>query len=320
MKKTRENKGITLIALIITIIVMLILVGVSVNVALNGGLFDTAKTAAEKTDQAVQGEKDLAVYVELMAESDELAKRYPFNGIFGVRQVGLRDTNISDLYAYILEKYGATTENLNYSTAIKAANTFYEIYDREIQRVASASNRQLFWENLANPMNDNGFYYQDFTPTTEDINTRVTLQLAFMFSKNSPIKGSVNGIAIIDTKVNNVRHYVIGNPNIIFDTNSTDTNIVTINTAYNTAFPGGHFPIDAITGTAVSGFTMFGSIMGRGEICVLTEEIANSDMGGLLSADASGNTEQVDPKDYIGHTICLLSEQETGSKVARISA
>ena len=50
---TSHNTGITLIALIITIIVMIILVGVTVNVALNGGLFDTAKEAAEGTeDQA----------------------------------------------------------------------------------------------------------------------------------------------------------------------------------------------------------------------------------------------------------------------------
>ena len=35
----KQNKGITLIALIITIIIMLILAGVSVTVALKGGLF-----------------------------------------------------------------------------------------------------------------------------------------------------------------------------------------------------------------------------------------------------------------------------------------
>ena len=45
----KKEKGITLIALIITIIVMLILVGVSVTVALNGGLFSTAKEATEET-------------------------------------------------------------------------------------------------------------------------------------------------------------------------------------------------------------------------------------------------------------------------------
>ena len=44
-----KQKGITLIALIITIIVMLILVGVTINVALNGGLFSKAEEAGSKT-------------------------------------------------------------------------------------------------------------------------------------------------------------------------------------------------------------------------------------------------------------------------------
>ena len=46
----KTQKGITLIALIITIIVMLILVGVSVSVALNTGLFKSAQTAAKDTE------------------------------------------------------------------------------------------------------------------------------------------------------------------------------------------------------------------------------------------------------------------------------
>jgi len=45
----KKQNGITLIALVITIIVMLILVGVSVTVALNGGLFTTAKDAVNET-------------------------------------------------------------------------------------------------------------------------------------------------------------------------------------------------------------------------------------------------------------------------------
>ena len=49
MKNMKTQKGITLIALVITIIVMLILVGVSVTVALNGGLFSTAQKATEET-------------------------------------------------------------------------------------------------------------------------------------------------------------------------------------------------------------------------------------------------------------------------------
>jgi len=59
MQKVKTQKGITLIALIITIIVMLILVGVSVTVALNGGLFNTAQNAKEQTE--VERDEELAL-------------------------------------------------------------------------------------------------------------------------------------------------------------------------------------------------------------------------------------------------------------------
>ena len=65
---TKYNKGITLIALIITIIVMLILVGVTVNVALNGGLFDTAKQAASGMSMAQIQER--AEMVKYMLKAD----------------------------------------------------------------------------------------------------------------------------------------------------------------------------------------------------------------------------------------------------------
>ncbi len=56
----KKENGITLIALVITIIVMLILVGVSVTVALNGGLFTTAKEAAEGTASKRNEELELS--------------------------------------------------------------------------------------------------------------------------------------------------------------------------------------------------------------------------------------------------------------------
>ena len=46
----KNKNGITLIALIITIIVMLILVGVTINTAFNGGIFDKAKNAVKLTE------------------------------------------------------------------------------------------------------------------------------------------------------------------------------------------------------------------------------------------------------------------------------
>lgn len=62
MKNTKEgkNKGITLIALIITIIIMLILVGVTIQVAVNSNLFETAEGATQDWDATQQQEKNLA--------------------------------------------------------------------------------------------------------------------------------------------------------------------------------------------------------------------------------------------------------------------
>lgn len=57
INRKRNSRGVTLVALIITVIVMLLLVGVTINVALNGGLFSTTKKAKEETEMAVYREK-----------------------------------------------------------------------------------------------------------------------------------------------------------------------------------------------------------------------------------------------------------------------
>ena len=54
-----NNKGITLIALVITIIIMLILASVSINMAVNGGLFSYAGRAASETNKAIQDEQEM---------------------------------------------------------------------------------------------------------------------------------------------------------------------------------------------------------------------------------------------------------------------
>ena len=48
----KGQKGITLVALVITIIVMLILVGVTVSIALNGGLITKAQNAKTQWEGA----------------------------------------------------------------------------------------------------------------------------------------------------------------------------------------------------------------------------------------------------------------------------
>lgn len=55
----KGQKGITLVALIITIIVMLILVAVSIAVVINSGLLDSASRASKETKNAIEEEANL---------------------------------------------------------------------------------------------------------------------------------------------------------------------------------------------------------------------------------------------------------------------
>ena len=53
MKNTfKSSKGITLVALVITIIILLILAGISISALTNTGLFGKAKDAKQKSDEA----------------------------------------------------------------------------------------------------------------------------------------------------------------------------------------------------------------------------------------------------------------------------
>ena len=65
-----KNKGITLIALIITIIILLILVGVSINLAIKGDLFGSAEKAVSGTNDKVAQEQTRVD--ELMGELERV--------------------------------------------------------------------------------------------------------------------------------------------------------------------------------------------------------------------------------------------------------
>lgn len=80
----KKNQGITLIALIITIIVMLILVAVTITIAVNGGLFNYAREAGVKTNEAKDLEQN---YVDL---ADDLS----YEDLIGVYSAELNPKGI----------------------------------------------------------------------------------------------------------------------------------------------------------------------------------------------------------------------------------
>ena len=65
MKKYKNNKGITLIALIITIVILLIMSGIVINtITGNESILENAKTAVDKYNNSVSAEKEILKYFD----------------------------------------------------------------------------------------------------------------------------------------------------------------------------------------------------------------------------------------------------------------
>ena len=83
MKIKTEEKGITLVALILTVVIMLILAAVTINVTLGeGGLIDQAQHAAEQTANAAKSEQEQLASLEqelanILAEDSQITPPEP---------------------------------------------------------------------------------------------------------------------------------------------------------------------------------------------------------------------------------------------------
>lgn len=64
----KNQKGITLVALVVTIVVLIILATISISVALNGGLMDTARSTekyqANADAQWSETEANIIAYID----------------------------------------------------------------------------------------------------------------------------------------------------------------------------------------------------------------------------------------------------------------
>jgi len=72
----KQNKGITLVALVITIVVLVILVGVSVSVSINTGLIEKSKMVVADYDKAQKDEEILLTDMEV--SMDFIRKETPY--------------------------------------------------------------------------------------------------------------------------------------------------------------------------------------------------------------------------------------------------
>ena len=146
----QSKSGITLIALIITIIVMLILVGVTVTVAINGGLFKSAKEGAEGTTIARVKEQMMGEITTKIAEK-------------------LGDNITESELETIAQKYGTIIEKdgIKY---LKLTDGGYEVPLSEIWQVETVVTLASLYcdeEGCTNAEHLHKGDYVNYTPKTE---------------------------------------------------------------------------------------------------------------------------------------------------------
>lgn len=98
-----RERGITLIALIITIIIMLILVGVTVTSAINGGLFSKAKNASTETENAKIFEQIQLAVVASKKFENEIPYEELFDLLSAKKNSGNFDEQSYNIYKEFVE-------------------------------------------------------------------------------------------------------------------------------------------------------------------------------------------------------------------------
>ena len=114
MKKILKNtKGITLVALVITIIILLILAGISISALTNTGIFQKAKDAKQKSNDATLDQN-----TKLDEYENELDKYLPKKLVDKVNDGTIK---VGDYISYTPD--GASTENILQELATYSGNT-----------------------------------------------------------------------------------------------------------------------------------------------------------------------------------------------------
>ena len=132
-----RNKGITLIALIITIIVMLILVGVVVTVVIQSNLLGTAKTAGDKYKTAYEDESNMSEVTingeKYASIEDYLEGKVKLPEGAGKRFSETKEYTDGTKTAWI--PAGFTVSGKNGETTIDGGLVIYDIPENEIENV-----------------------------------------------------------------------------------------------------------------------------------------------------------------------------------------
>ena len=139
-----RNKGITLIALIITIIILLILVGVSINLAIKGDLFGSAEKAVKGTNDKTAQEQTRVD--ELMGELGRVEEQQRQDNLPGTRVTEPTEYKEGNKTAII--PAGFTVSKAEGETTIDGGLVIYLINDKTEEEIKKLTWTGTELENL----------------------------------------------------------------------------------------------------------------------------------------------------------------------------
>ena len=206
----RNEKGITLVALVITVIMMLILAGVAISaVTDNGGLFDKVTTATGEYEKAMRDEAELYntilngidEYFEHKVNDNTYAKiTTPYVGTSACTvniNTNMSTENTKEFVIYVDGEENSRTTNLEYTIENLSPETTYNI------------------SVVAYDLNDNVY-----ETNTKTITTRERVYLYNSGDECTTLTGGWIGVGVTDIKSNQGASYAAVAPTVTKNENN----------------------------------------------------------------------------------------------------
>ena len=207
---SRNEKGITLVALVITVIMMLILAGVAISaVTDNGGLFDKVTTATDEYEKSMRDEAEL--YNAILNDIDEYFEHK------------VKDNT----YAKITTSYvGTSACTVNINTNMSTENTKEFVIYVDGEENSRTTDLQYTIENLspettynisvvAYDINNNAY-----ETNTKTITTRERVYLYNSGDECTTLTGGWIGVGVTDVKSNQGASYAAVAPTVTKNENN----------------------------------------------------------------------------------------------------
>ena len=217
--KVNNSKGITLVALVISIIVLLILATVSINLVINNGILDKAKSAVDKYSEGEIEEQIKLAYQEYQMSrftnsnktaaeyiTEMLEKNYGSENIKYIKErIGFITVKISNNGEIFRYRYNANTGTVN-NIEIKPNAINYG--NKTVETIEPGDDISIGTEIFRVFYNENGIIkampFYNITLTNFPVQNSVTEKTTF----SNSLYWEANSIIDMNNVSNNIQKYI----------------------------------------------------------------------------------------------------------------